>query len=141
MSSCDIINKALCSILIFVSCTFYKLIVVYHTNSLLVMFFYWTFEFCGPYIHMFTFQIDPSLLQQTLQQGNVLAQQLTGDPSLNPQNTSLQTADSSVPANVVIQPLSSLSLQPTVTSSANMSIGPMSEQESVLTTSTPGRYF
>ncbi|KAJ6664422.1 hypothetical protein lerEdw1_007079, partial [Lerista edwardsae] len=89
-------------------------------------------------INNITLQIDPSLLQQTLQQGNVLTQQLTGDPSLTSQNTSLQTADSSVPANVVIQPLSSLSLQPTVTSSANMSIGPMSEQESVLTTSTTG---
>ncbi|KAH0617863.1 hypothetical protein JD844_016523 [Phrynosoma platyrhinos] len=89
-------------------------------------------------INNITLQIDPSLLQQTLQQGNVLTQQLTGDPSLPSQNTSLQTVDSSVPANVVIQPLSSLSLQPTVTSSANMTIGPMSEQESVMTTSATG---
>ncbi|XP_034981147.1 zinc finger protein 236 isoform X1 [Zootoca vivipara] len=89
-------------------------------------------------INNITLQIDPSLLQQTLQQGNVLTQQLTGDPSLATQNTSLQTADSSVPANVVIQPLSSLSLQPTVTSSANMTIGPISEQEAVLTTNATG---
>lgn len=91
-------------------------------------------------LYSFSFQIDPSLLQQTLQQGNVLTQQLTGDPSLATQNTSLQTADSSVPANVVIQPLSSLSLQPTVTSSANMTIGPISEQEAVLTTNTAGKH-
>ncbi|XP_072854829.2 zinc finger protein 236 [Pogona vitticeps] len=89
-------------------------------------------------INNITLQIDPSLLQQTLQQSNVLTQQLPGDPSLTSQNTSLQTADNSVPANVVIQPLSSLSLQPTVTSSANMTIGSMSEQESVLPTSTTG---
>ncbi|XP_015268323.1 PREDICTED: zinc finger protein 236 [Gekko japonicus] len=89
-------------------------------------------------INNITLQIDPSLLQQTLQQGNVLTQQLSGDPSLATQNTSLQAADSSVPTNVVIQPLSSLSLQPTVTSSANMTIGPISEQESMLTASTTG---
>ncbi|XP_061450206.1 zinc finger protein 236 isoform X3 [Rhineura floridana] len=89
-------------------------------------------------INNITLQIDPSLLQQTLQQGNVLTQQLTGDPSLATQNASLQTTDSSVPTNVVIQPLSSLTLQPTVASSANMTIGPISEQESVLTTSTTG---
>ncbi|XP_060100071.1 zinc finger protein 236 isoform X2 [Heteronotia binoei] len=84
-------------------------------------------------INNITLQIDPSLLQQTLQQGNVLTQQLTGDPT---QNTSLQAADSSVPTNVVIQPLSSLSLQPTVTTSANMTIGSISEQESMLTANT-----
>ncbi|KAF7245189.1 hypothetical protein EYD10_08660 [Varanus komodoensis] len=89
-------------------------------------------------INNITLQIDPSLLQQTLQQGNILTQQLTGDPNLASQNSTLQTADSSVPANVVIQPLSSLSLQPSVTSSANMTIGSMSEQETVLTTSSTG---
>nr|XP_056710929.1 zinc finger protein 236 [Euleptes europaea] len=89
-------------------------------------------------INNITLQIDPSLLQQTLQQGSVLTQQLTGDPSLATQNTSLQAADSSVPTNVVIQPLSSLSLQPTVTSSATMTIGSISEQESMLTASTAG---
>ncbi|XP_032078645.1 zinc finger protein 236 isoform X1 [Thamnophis elegans] len=90
-------------------------------------------------INNITLQIDPSLLQQTLQQGNVLTQQLTGDPSLAPQNSSLQTVESTVSAaNVVIQPLSSLSLQPNVTSSANMTMGPMAEQESVLTTTTSG---
>uniref|UniRef100_A0A8C6XJL2 Zinc finger protein 236 n=1 Tax=Naja naja TaxID=35670 RepID=A0A8C6XJL2_NAJNA len=90
-------------------------------------------------INNITLQIDPSLLQQTLQQGNVLTQQLSGDPSLASQNSSLQTAESTVSAaNVVIQPLSSLSLQPNVTSSANMTMGPMAEQESVLATTTSG---
>lgn len=92
-------------------------------------------------IELVSFQIDPNLLQQTLQQGNVLTQQLTGDPSLASQNSSLQTAESTVSAaNVVIQPLSSLSLQPNVTSSANMTMGPMAEQESVLATTTSGKY-
>ncbi|XP_031444906.1 zinc finger protein 236 isoform X1 [Phasianus colchicus] len=89
-------------------------------------------------INNITLQIDPSILQQTLQQSNILAQQLTGDPSMAPQNPSLQTTENAVPANVVIQPISGLSLQPTVTSSANMTIGSLSEQESVLTTSASG---
>ncbi|KAJ7420696.1 hypothetical protein WISP_47369 [Willisornis vidua] len=87
-------------------------------------------------INNITLQIDPSILQQTLQQSNLLTQQLTGDPSMTPQNPSLQATENSVPANVVIQPISGLSLQPTVTSSANMTIGSLSEQESVLTNST-----
>ncbi|OXB66150.1 hypothetical protein ASZ78_004009 [Callipepla squamata] len=89
-------------------------------------------------INNITLQIDPSILQQTLQQGNILAQQLTGDPSMAPQNPSLQTTENAVPANVVIQPISGLSLQPTVTSSANMTMGSLSEQEPVLTTSASG---
>ncbi|NWU52852.1 ZN236 protein, partial [Dromas ardeola] len=89
-------------------------------------------------INNITLQIDPSILQQTLQQSNLLAQQLTGDPSMAPQNPSLQATENTVPANVVIQPISGLSLQPTVTSSANMTIGSLSEQESVLTTTSSG---
>uniref|UniRef100_A0A8C9F7N9 C2H2-type domain-containing protein n=1 Tax=Pavo cristatus TaxID=9049 RepID=A0A8C9F7N9_PAVCR len=89
-------------------------------------------------INNITLQIDPSILQQTLQQSNILAQQLTGDPNMAPQNPSLQATENAVPANVVIQPISGLSLQPTVTSSANMTIGSLSEQESVLTTSASG---
>uniref|UniRef100_A0A8C3WWQ1 Zinc finger protein 236 n=1 Tax=Catagonus wagneri TaxID=51154 RepID=A0A8C3WWQ1_9CETA len=88
-------------------------------------------------INNITLQIDPSLLQQTLQQGNLLAQQLTTEPGLASQNSSLQTPDNTVPASVVIQPISGLSLQPTVTS-ANLTIGPLSEQDSVLTTSSSG---
>ncbi|RMC15683.1 hypothetical protein DUI87_07885 [Hirundo rustica rustica] len=88
-------------------------------------------------INNITLQIDPSILQQTLQQSNLLTQQLTGDPTMAPQNPSLQAPENAVPANVVIQPISGLSLQPTVTS-ANMTIGSLSEQESVLTTSASG---
>ncbi|KAM9095903.1 zinc finger protein 236 isoform X3 [Sarcophilus harrisii] len=89
-------------------------------------------------INNITLQIDPSILQQTLQQSNILAQQLSGETNLAVQNNSLQTSDSTVPANVVIQPISSLSLQPTVTSSANMTIGPLTEQDSMLTSSSNG---
>nr|XP_026269921.1 zinc finger protein 236 isoform X2 [Urocitellus parryii] len=85
-------------------------------------------------INNITLQIDPSVLQQTLQQGNLLTQPLSGEPGTAPQNSSLQTPDSTVPASVVIQPISGLSLQPTVTS-ANLTISPLSEQDSVLTTS------
>uniref|UniRef100_A0A8C5ZZ00 Zinc finger protein 236 n=1 Tax=Marmota marmota marmota TaxID=9994 RepID=A0A8C5ZZ00_MARMA len=88
-------------------------------------------------INNITLQIDPSVLQQTLQQGNLLTQPLSGEPGTAPQNSSLQTPDSTVPASVVIQPISGLSLQPTVTS-ANLTISPLSEQDSVLTTSSSG---
>ncbi|KAM6169122.1 zinc finger protein 236 isoform 1-T1 [Erethizon dorsatum] len=87
-------------------------------------------------INNITLQIDPSILQQTLQQGNLLTQPLPGEPGVAPQNAG-QTSDSTVPASVVIQPISGLSLQPTVTS-ANLTIGPLSEQDSVLTTSSSG---
>lgn len=83
-------------------------------------------------------QIDPSILQQTLQQTNLVTQQLTGEPGLAPQGSSLQTPDGTVPASVVIQPISGLSLQPTA-ASANLTIGPLSEQEPVLTTSSGGK--
>uniref|UniRef100_H0XRU0 Zinc finger protein 236 n=1 Tax=Otolemur garnettii TaxID=30611 RepID=H0XRU0_OTOGA len=88
-------------------------------------------------INNITLQIDPSILQQTLQQGNVLTQQLPGEPSSVPQSSTLQTPDGTVPTSVVIQPLSGLSLQPAVTS-ANLTIGPLAEQESVLATSSSG---
>nr|KAF6331390.1 zinc finger protein 236 [Myotis myotis] len=88
-------------------------------------------------INNITLQIDPGVLQQSLQPTNLLAQQLTGEPGSTSHNSSLQTPDSTVPASVVIQPISGLSLQPTVTS-ANLTISSMSEQDSVLTTSTSG---
>lgn len=83
-------------------------------------------------------QIDPSILQQTLQQGSLLTQQLPGEPGLASQNGSLQTQDSTVPASVVIQPIPGLTLQPTVTS-ASLTIGPLSEQDPVMTTSSGGK--
>ncbi|XP_047554226.1 zinc finger protein 236 isoform X5 [Lutra lutra] len=88
-------------------------------------------------INNITLQIDPSILQQTLQQGSLLTQQLPGEPGLASQNGSLQTQDSTVPASVVIQPIPGLSLQPTVTS-ASLTIGPLSEQDPVMTTSSGG---
>uniref|UniRef100_A0A8C0XFN9 C2H2-type domain-containing protein n=1 Tax=Castor canadensis TaxID=51338 RepID=A0A8C0XFN9_CASCN len=89
----------------------------------------------APSISNITLQIDPSILQQTLQQGSLLTQPLTAEPGTASQSSSLPTTtDSTVPASVVIQPISGLSLQPTVTS-ANLTIGPLSEQDSALTTS------
>ncbi|XP_032943674.1 zinc finger protein 236 [Rhinolophus ferrumequinum] len=88
-------------------------------------------------INNITLQIDPTILQQTLQQTNLVTQQLTGEPGLAPQSSSLQTSDSTGPASVVLQPISGLSLQPTA-ASANLTIGPLSEQDSVLTTSSGG---
>ncbi|XP_067888593.1 zinc finger protein 236-like isoform X3 [Heterodontus francisci] len=86
-------------------------------------------------INNITLQIDSSILQQTLQQSNLLTQQLTTDPNLAQQAGALQTADNTVPANVVIQPLTSLSMQPTVTSTTAMAMGGLTEQETVLTNS------
>ncbi|KAG8504363.1 Zinc finger protein 236, partial [Galemys pyrenaicus] len=85
------------------------------------------------------FQIDPGVLQQTLQQSSLLAQPLAGEPGVAPQNGALQAPDSSVPASVVIQPISGLSLQPTVTS-ANLTIGPLSEQDPALAPSGSGTH-
>ncbi|XP_054439767.1 zinc finger protein 236 [Pteronotus mesoamericanus] len=87
-------------------------------------------------INNITLQIDPSVLQQTLQHSGLLAQPLAAEPGAASHGASLPAADSPVPASVVIQPLSGLSLQPTVTS-ANLTIGPVSE-DSVLTTSSGG---
>ncbi|XP_076991314.1 zinc finger protein 236 isoform X3 [Tamandua tetradactyla] len=88
-------------------------------------------------INNITLQIDPSILQQTLQQSNLLAQQLTGEPNLTPQNSSLQAPDGAVPASVVIQPISSLSLQPAATA-ASLTVSPLTEHDPVLTTSSSG---
>lgn len=77
------------------------------------------------------FQIDPGVLQQTLQQTSLVAQPLSGEPGLAPQSSPLHTPDTAVPASVVIQPIAGLSLQPTATP-ANLTIGPLSEQDSVL---------
>ncbi|RXN06522.1 zinc finger protein 236 [Labeo rohita] len=61
-------------------------------------------------INNITLQIDPSILQH----GGLLSHSLTTDSGLTPHTTAhLMTAgDASVPANVVIHPLSGLSLQP-----------------------------
>ncbi|XP_030067684.1 zinc finger protein 236 [Microcaecilia unicolor] len=90
-------------------------------------------------INNITLQIDPSILQQTLlQQSNLLSQQLPSDPNSTQQSSSLPTTENNMPANVVIQPVTGLSLQPTVTSAANMTIGSLTEQDSVLTSNNTG---
>ncbi|XP_038666192.1 zinc finger protein 236-like isoform X2 [Scyliorhinus canicula] len=86
-------------------------------------------------INNITLQIDSSILQQTLQQGNVLTQQMPTDPNLAQQAGALQATDNTVPANVVIQPLTSLPMQPTVTSPTAMAMANLTEQETVLTSS------
>lgn len=83
------------------------------------------------------FQIDPSVLQQTLQHSSLLAQPLAGEAGGAPHGSSLPAADGAGPASVVIQPIAGLSLQPTVTS-ANLTISPVAE-DSVLTTSSGGK--
>ncbi|XP_063779404.1 zinc finger protein 236 isoform X3 [Pseudophryne corroboree] len=86
-------------------------------------------------INNITLQIDPSILQQTLQHSSIIPQTLPGDLGAVQTTNSLQTSENPVPANVVLQPIASLSLQPATTSSSNLSITPISEQESVLTSS------
>ncbi|XP_030637946.1 zinc finger protein 236 [Chanos chanos] len=81
-------------------------------------------------INNITLQIDPSILQQTLQQGGLLSQPLTTEPGLTPHAGAhlMPSGDPSVPANVVIHPLTSLSLQPSVTP-GNVSITGLTEQD------------
>lgn len=95
-------------------------------------------------INNITLQIDPNILQQTLQQGSVVAQQTLQQGSVMAQQlaaepgvASSSSSDSTGQASVLIQPISGLSLQPTVTA-ANLTIGPLSEQDSVLTASSSG---
>uniref|UniRef100_A0A3B3Z266 C2H2-type domain-containing protein n=1 Tax=Poecilia mexicana TaxID=48701 RepID=A0A3B3Z266_9TELE len=77
-----------------------------------------------------TLQIDPALLQQTLQQG-LLSQPLSVDTSLvsHSANQLMSTSDPSVSANVVIHPLTSLSMQPPTISSPQVSMAGLPEQE------------
>ncbi|KAM5158048.1 zinc finger protein 236 [Mantella aurantiaca] len=86
-------------------------------------------------INNITLQIDPSLLQQTLQHSSILPQTLPGDSGSVQATSNLQTSDNMMPANVVLQPIASLSLQPGTTSSSNLTITPINEQESVLSSS------
>ncbi|KAG7254391.1 hypothetical protein CRUP_011563, partial [Coryphaenoides rupestris] len=69
--------------------------------------------------------IDPALLQQTLQQGGLLSHSLGGDGGLiSHSGAHLMTsgADPGVPGNVVLHPLTSLTLQPaTVTPTQDLS--------------------
>uniref|UniRef100_A0A1A7X756 Zinc finger protein 236 n=1 Tax=Iconisemion striatum TaxID=60296 RepID=A0A1A7X756_9TELE len=82
-------------------------------------------------INNITLQIDPALLQQTLQQGGLLSQPLSVDTSLVSHSGSqlMSSADPSVSANVVIHPLTSLALQPSSITSPQVSLTGLSEQD------------
>ncbi|XP_038145267.1 zinc finger protein 236-like isoform X3 [Cyprinodon tularosa] len=78
-----------------------------------------------------TLQIDPALLQQTLQQGGLLSQPLSVDTGLVSHSGSqlMSVNDPSVSANVVIHPLTSLAMQPSSISSPQVSIAGLPEQD------------
>ncbi|XP_076136440.1 zinc finger protein 236 [Alosa pseudoharengus] len=82
-------------------------------------------------INNITLQIDPSILQQTLQQGGLLSHPVTGDPGLAQHvgHHLMAAGDSSVPTNVVLHPLTSLALQQSVVP-GNVSITGLPEQDS-----------
>ncbi|MEQ2163605.1 hypothetical protein GOODEAATRI_031936, partial [Goodea atripinnis] len=79
----------------------------------------------------FPTQIDHALFQQTLQQGGLLSQPLSGDTSLVSHSGSqlMSSTDPSVAANVVIHPLTSLAMQPSTISSPHVSIAGLPEQD------------
>ncbi|XP_024119272.1 zinc finger protein 236 [Oryzias melastigma] len=83
-------------------------------------------------INNITLQIDHALFQQTLQQGGLLSQPLSVDTGLVSHSGSqlMSTTDPSVPANVVIHPLTSLALQPSSITPAQVSMAGLSEQDS-----------
>uniref|UniRef100_A0A3Q3VYE9 C2H2-type domain-containing protein n=1 Tax=Mola mola TaxID=94237 RepID=A0A3Q3VYE9_MOLML len=82
-------------------------------------------------INNITLQIDPTLLQQTLQQGGLLSQPLSVDTGLLSHSSSqlLSSTDPSVSANVVIHPLTSLALQPSTITPAQVTMAGPSEQD------------
>ncbi|XP_074539867.1 zinc finger protein 236 isoform X1 [Halichoeres trimaculatus] len=82
-------------------------------------------------INNITLQIDPALLQQTLQQGGLLSQPLSVDAGLSSHAGSqlMSTSDPSVSANVVIHPLTSLALQPSTITPAQVTMAGLSEQD------------
>uniref|UniRef100_A0A3Q3H1V4 Zinc finger protein 236 n=1 Tax=Kryptolebias marmoratus TaxID=37003 RepID=A0A3Q3H1V4_KRYMA len=88
-------------------------------------------------INNITLQIDPALLQQTLQQGGLLSQPLSVDTSLVSHSGShlMSAADASVSANVVLHPLTSLALQPSTITSPQVSMAGLSEPD---VSGTPG---
>ncbi|KAM3872736.1 zinc finger protein 236 [Diretmus argenteus] len=82
-------------------------------------------------INNITLQIDPALLQQTLQQGGLLSQSLSGDTGLVSHSGShlMSTGDPSVPANVVIHPLTSLALQSSTITPAQVTMAGLTDQD------------
>ncbi|XP_048848469.1 zinc finger protein 236-like isoform X2 [Brienomyrus brachyistius] len=85
-------------------------------------------------INNITLQIDSSILQQTL------SHQLTGDAGIAQiSGAHLMAGDSAVPANVVIHPLTSLSLQPSA-AAGGMGMAGLAEQDAVLTATSSGSH-
>lgn len=82
-------------------------------------------------INNITLQIDPTLLQQTLQQGGLLSQPLSVDSALisHSGNQLMSSTDPSSSANVVIHPLTSLALQPSTITPAQVTMASLSEQD------------
>ncbi|XP_035019257.2 zinc finger protein 236 isoform X3 [Hippoglossus stenolepis] len=78
-----------------------------------------------------TLQIDHALLQQTLQQGGLLSHPLSVDNGLVSHSNSqlMSSSDPSVSANVVLHPLTSLALQPSTITSAQVTMAGLSEQD------------
>ncbi|KAL0984694.1 hypothetical protein UPYG_G00145470 [Umbra pygmaea] len=83
-------------------------------------------------INNITLQIDPAILQQTLQQGGLLSHGLTGDPGLSahPGAHLMSTGDPSAPgANVVLHPLTSLALQSSSIGPGGVTMGGLGEHD------------
>ncbi|XP_068425075.1 zinc finger protein 236-like isoform X2 [Clinocottus analis] len=82
-------------------------------------------------INNITLQIDHALLQQTLQQGGLLSQPLSVDAGLisHSGNQLLSATDPSVSTNVVIHPLTSLTLQPSSITPTQVTMASLSEQD------------
>uniref|UniRef100_A0A3B4G659 Zinc finger protein 236 n=1 Tax=Pundamilia nyererei TaxID=303518 RepID=A0A3B4G659_9CICH len=78
-----------------------------------------------------TSNINNITLQQTLQQGGLLSQPLSVDTGLVSHSGSqlMSTTDTSVSANVVIHPLTSLALQPSTITPAQVTMAGLSEQD------------
>uniref|UniRef100_A0A668AVE7 Zinc finger protein 236 n=1 Tax=Myripristis murdjan TaxID=586833 RepID=A0A668AVE7_9TELE len=82
-------------------------------------------------INNITLQIDHALLQQTLQQGGLLSQSLSVDTGLVSHSGShlMSASDPSVPANVVIHPLTSLALQPSNITPSQVTMASLTDQD------------
>lgn len=75
------------------------------------------------------FQIDPALLQQTLQQGGLLSQPLSVEAGLVSGSQLVSAADPSVQANLVLHPLTSLALPPSTITPAQVTMAGLSEPD------------
>lgn len=88
------------------------------------------------------FQIDPALLQQTLS-SSLLSQPLSVDTGLVSHSSSqlMSSTDPSVSANVVIHPLTSLALQPSTITPAQVTMAGLSEQDATGACATAFNYL